>query len=70
MFSKAESITMKLNGITDAASRRTAVQILRDVPGVKSASVRNDAANVSFYPDKTTVSEMTTALSQAGFTVI
>lgn len=70
MFSKAESITMKLDGITNATSRRTAVQILRDMPGVKSASVRGDEANVLFYPDKTTVSHMTTALAQAGFTVI
>ena len=70
MFSKAESITMKLDGITDPTSRRTAVQILRDVPGVKSASVKGNAANVSFYPDKTTVSHMTSALSKAGFTVI
>ncbi len=70
MFSKAESITMKLDGVHDAATRKAAVQVLRDIPGVRSASVRRDAANVSFYPDKTTVSEMTTALANAGFSVI
>ena len=46
MFSKAESITMKLDGIHDAASRRAAVQVLREMPGVRSASVRQGAANV------------------------
>ncbi|MBR2406309.1 MAG: heavy-metal-associated domain-containing protein [Clostridia bacterium] len=70
MFSKAESITMKLDGIHDAASRRAAVQVLREMPGVRSASVRQGAANVSFYPDKTTVPEMTAALADAGFSVI
>lgn len=70
MFSKAESITMKLDGVHDAATRKAAVQVLRDIPGVRSASVRRDAANVSFYPDKTTVSEMTVALANAGFSVI
>ncbi len=70
MFSKAESITMKLDGVHDAATRKAAAQVLRDIPGVRSASVRRDAANVSFYPDKTTVSEMTTALANAGFSVI
>ena len=70
MFSKAESITMKLDGVHDAATRKASAQVLRDIPSVRSASVRRDAANVSFYPDKTTVSEMTTALANAGFSVI
>ena len=70
MFSKAESITMKLGGVYDAATRKAAVQVLREIPGVRSASVRQDAANVSFYPDKTTVPEMTAALANAGFPVI
>lgn len=70
MFSKAESITMKLDGVHDAASRRAAAQVLRELPGVRTATVRRDAANVSFYPDKTTVPEMTQALAVAGFSVV
>ncbi len=70
MFSKAESITMKLDGVHDAADRRAAAQVLRGMPGVRLATVRQDAANVSFYPDKTTVPEMTAALANAGFPVI
>ncbi len=70
MFAKAESITMKLDGVHDAATRRAAAQVLRRVPGVRSVSVRQDAANVLFYPDKVTVSEMTAALGIAGFSVI
>ena len=70
MFSKAESITMKLGGIHDTTDRRVAAQELREIHGVRTVSVRQDAANVSFYPTKTTVMELTTALANAGFSVI
>lgn len=70
MLSKAERITMKLDGVHDAATRREAAQVLRELPGVRSASVHKDAAQVTFFPDKTTVPQMTAALDQAGFSVI
>ena len=44
MFSKAESITMKLGGIHDTTDRRVAAQVLREIPGVRTVSVRQDAA--------------------------
>lgn len=70
MLSKAEHITMKLDGVYDAATRKAAAQVLRDLPGIRSVSVRNDAAQVTFFPDKTTVPQMTAALDRAGFSVI
>lgn len=70
MLSKAECITMKLDGVHDAATRRAAAQVLRELPGVRSASVHKDAAKVTFFPDRTTVPQMTAALDQAGFSVI
>ncbi len=70
MLSKAESITMKLDGVHDAATRKAAAQVLRELPGVRSVSVRQDAANVTFFPNKTTVPQMTAALDRAGFSVI
>ena len=70
MLSKAECITRKLSGVHDAASRRAAAQVLRELPGVRSASVHGDAARVTFLPDKTTVPQMTAALDRAGYTVI
>ncbi len=72
MFSKAESITMQLSGVQDLATQRAAAQALKRVDGVRTVSVnrRNAIAAVSFYPEKTTVSAMTKALEQAGFSVI
>lgn len=70
MLSKTECITMKLDGVHNAATRKAAAQVLRELPGVRSVSVRQDAANVTFLPDKTTVPQMTVALDQAGFSVI
>lgn len=70
MFSGAETITMTLDGVHTATDRRTARQVLRAVPGVRSASIRQAEAKVSFYPSKTTVSALTTALAEAGFSVI
>lgn len=70
MFSKAECITMKLGGVHDTVTRRHAAQVLRGLPGVRSVSVRQDAANVQFYPAKTTVPELTAALTAAGFSIL
>lgn len=72
MFSKTESITMHLSGVHDVATQRAAVQVLRRLDGVRSAAVdRHSAmADVTFRPDKTSVSTLTNALAQAGFTVI
>ena len=70
MFSKAESITMKLDGVHDTVTRKAAAQVIREIDGVRSVTVKNDAANVSFYPSRTTVSELTSALESAGFSVI
>lgn len=70
MFSKAESITMKLDGVHDAATRKAAALAIRGIDGVRSVTMKNDAANVSFYPSKTTVSALTNALELAGFSVI
>ena len=70
MLSDAERITMKLDGVHDTADRRAAAQVLRELPGVRSVTVRGDAARVTFSPDKTTVPQMTAALDRAGYTVI
>ncbi len=70
MLSKSECITMKLLGVHDTATRKAAAQVLRDIPGVRSVSVRQDAARVTFSPERTTVPQMTAALDAAGFSVI
>lgn len=63
---------MQLSGVQDLATQRAAAQALKRVDGVRTVSVnrRNAVAAVSFYPEKTTVSAMTKALEQAGFSVI
>ena len=70
MFSKAECITMKLDGVHDTAARRAVGRVLRDIDGVRSVSVRGDTASVAFYPERTTVPELTEALASAGFAVV
>ena len=72
MFSKAESITMQLSGVTDGATQKAAVQVLRGINGVRSVSVdrKSAVAAVTFLPDKTTVPTLTKALEEAGFSVI
>lgn len=70
MFGKTETITMKLDGVHNAATRRTAVQTLRGLDGVHTAAIKGDTAQVAFYPEHTTVSALTSALAQAGFAVI
>ena len=72
MFSKTESITMTLSGVHDTATQHAAVKALRQVDGVKSATVnhRLSVAHVTFSPKKTTVDTITQALAQAGFSVV
>ncbi len=70
MLSKAESITMKLSGVHDTATRRAAGRVLREMEGVRSVSVRQDTAHVAFYPEQTTVSQLTDALTAAGFPIV
>lgn len=71
MFTKAESITMQLSGVTDMASRKAAAQVLRGQKGVRSAVVDEGAvASVTYRADQTTVDTLTTALARAGYTVI
>ncbi len=72
MFSKTESITMTLSGVHDAATGHAATKALKQVDGVKSATVnhRLAVAQVSFSPKKTTVDTITQALAQAGFSVV
>ncbi len=72
MFSKAESITMQLSGVHDVATQKAAVQALKGINGVRTVSVdrRRAVADVTFFPEKTTVSALTQALADAGFSVI
>lgn len=72
MFGKAESITMQLSGVHDAATQRAAVQVLKSIHGVRSVSVdrQSAVADVTFLPEKTTVPVLTQALAEAGFSVI
>lgn len=71
MFEKPESITMRLSGVTDGASRKAAAQVLRSQKGVRWAMVDEQAvAAVSYRADQTTVDTLTAALSEAGYTVI
>ncbi|MBQ7037795.1 MAG: hypothetical protein IJN61_01605 [Clostridia bacterium] len=69
---KAESITMQLSGVHDSATQKAAAQVLKNIHGVRSASVdRHSAvADVTFFPQKTTVPVLTKALEDAGFLVI
>ena len=71
MFAGSESITMKLGGVTDAASRRAATQVLRGQRGVKFAVVDSHAvAAVTYRVGQTDVATITAALAQAGYYVI
>ncbi len=71
MMTKPEAITMQLGGVTDAASRKAATQLLRSQKGVRSAVVDNRAvAAVTYRADQTTVDTLTKALAQAGYPVI
>ncbi len=69
---KAESITMQLSGVHDAATQKAAAQVLKSINGVRSVSVdrRSAVADVTFLPEKTTVPTLTQALAEAGFSVI
>ncbi len=69
---KAESITMQLSGVHDAATQKAAAQVLKSMHGVRSVSVdrRSAVADVTFFPEKTTVPALTKALADAGFSVI
>lgn len=72
MFTKAESITMKLSGVHDSATQKAVAQTLKRIHGVRSVSVdwHNAVADVTFLPEKTTVPVLTQALADAGFSVI
>ena len=71
MFAGSESITMQLGGVTDAASRKAAAQVLRAQRGVKFAVVDSHAvAAVTYRVGQTTVDTLTAALADAGFRVI
>lgn len=72
MFGKSESITMQLSGVHDCATQKTATQVLKSISGVRSVSVNRHSAvaAVTFFPEKTTVSTITQALAEAGFSVI
>lgn len=71
MFTKPESITMKLSGIQTERERRDAVQVLRRQKGVRSATIDAHAvASVTYRAEQTTVDTLTNALSEAGYTVI
>lgn len=69
MFSKAENIVMKLDGVRESADRKAVSGVLRSVDGVCRVSVRGDTVRVAFYPDRTTVPEMTECLAAAGYAV-
>ncbi len=71
MFEKPECITMKLGGVTNAATRKEAVDVLRRQRGVRAASIDQCAvATVTYRADQTTVGELTAALARAGYPVI
>lgn len=71
MFTKPETITMQLGGVTDAATRKEATEVLRRQKGVRAASIDPCAvATVTYYADRTTVDTLTAALAQAGYPVI
>lgn len=71
MFTRPESITMKLSGIQTERERRDAVQVLRRQKGVRSATIDQHAvASVTYRAGQTTVDTLTDALSQAGYSVI
>lgn len=71
MFTKPESITMQLGGVTNAATRKEATEVLKRQKGVRSATVDHRAvATVTYRADQTTVDTLTTALAQAGYPVI
>ena len=62
---------MQLGGVSDAASRKAAAQLLRSQKGVRFAAVDSHAvAAVTYRVGQTTVDTLTEALSNAGFRVI
>lgn len=71
MFQKSESITMRLGGIHSAVDRRQAESVLKQVKGVRSASVNQNAvAAVTYRADQTNVDTITSALASIGYPVI
>ena len=71
MFQKSESITMTLSGINSAVDRRQAERVLKQVKGVRAASVNSNAvAAVTYRADQTDVDTITSALASVGYPVI
>ena len=71
MFTKPESITMQLGGVHDATARKSAEQVLRQMRGVRSATVDAHAvAAVTYRSDQITVDTITGGLADAGYPVI
>ncbi len=71
MFHNAESITMQLDGIHSTVDRRMAESVLKQVKGVRSASVNHNAvAAVTYRADQTDVATITSALASVGYPVI
>lgn len=71
MFQKTECITMKLGGVSDAATRKEAADVLRRQKGVRAAAIDARAvATVTYRADQTNVETLTNALTQAGYPLI
>ena len=71
MFQKSESITMQLGGIHCDVDRRQAESVLKQVKGVRSATVNGQAmAAVTYRADQTDVDTITSALASVGYPVI
>ena len=72
MFEKTEAITMTVAGVNDVSSQHEVRQLLRGMRGVRSVTVNRQSAavQVSYYPQQTTVDELTNALRDAGHPVI
>lgn len=71
MFTKPESITMQLSGVSDLSARRRAEQVLRQTKGVRSATVDEHAvASVTYRADRTNVDAIAENLAAAGYIII
>ncbi len=71
MFAKPECITMKLGGVTNAATRKEAVDVLRRQRGVRAATIdRCAVATVTYCADRTNVATLAAALASAGYPII
>lgn len=71
MFSKPESITMRLGGVTDAATRKEATDVLKRQKGVRSVTIDQCAvATVTYCAERTNVATLTAALAQAGYPIV